>query len=260
MTLTSQVTLDNRPSQKVPEVSVIIPLYRSKEHFENIIDLLRQLFPLLGQGSELILINDGDTELFHVSAYKKFQVIDAPLNVLQLKENFGQMTATLCGMSVAKCPIVLTVDADTCCDAHLLANLAVKAQSSRHLAYLDILTTIHKRPKFRRVLSWINKKAFHVLVKPKDLHRSGSSVRAVELSLVKELIQEESCAELMDVRFLNSARKVSFIPYSKLVNCHTSYSSLSFLRFVFRFAKGLFKRKARFQAARYIYQIQNLTS
>ena len=252
--------MDDRPSKEAPIVSVVIPLYGSRKHFVNLVDLLQQLFPLLGQGSEVLLVNDGDTNLFHVSAYKEFQIIDAPLNVLQLKKNFGQMTATLCGMSVAKCPIVLTMDADTYCDAHLLATLAIKAQPSGHLAYLNILTTIYKRPKFRRLLSWTNKKVFRMLVKSKGLHHTGSSVRAVELSLVKKLIQEESCAELMDVRLLNSAKKVSFLPYSKLVNYNTSYSFLSFLRFVFRFAKGLFKRKARFQAARYIYQIQNLTS
>ncbi|MDA9120738.1 glycosyltransferase [Flavobacteriales bacterium] len=252
--------MDNRPSKEAPIVSVVIPLYGSRKHFTTLLHLLQQLFPLLGQGSELILVNDGDNDLFHVSAYKKFQIIDARLNILQLKKNCGQMTATLCGMSVAKCPVVLTMDADTCCDAHLLANLAVKAQPSGNLAYLDVLPAILKQPMLRRVLSWINKVVFRILVKRKDLHRSGSSVRAVELSLVKELVQEESCAELIDVRFLNSASKVSFIPYSKPVNYSTSYSFLSFLRFIFRFAKGLFKKKARFQAARYIYEIQNLTS
>ena len=245
--------------QEAPTVSVVIPLYESRKHFATLVDLLQQLFPLLGPGSELLLVNDGDPDLLHTSTYHEFQAIGAPLTVLQLKKNFGQMTATLCGMSMAKSPVVLTMDADTCCDAQLLTDLVFKSQNSEYVAYLDVLTTDYKRPIFRRVLSWINKKVFGLLVKNVALRNySGSSVRAVERSLAEKILQQEGCAEMMDVWLLNSARKVFFVPYCETRDYTTSYSFSSFVLYIFRFVKCFFTKKARLKATDYIYQSEKL--
>ena len=260
MTFTSQVNLDERLLQEAPTVSVVIPFYGSRNHFATLINLLQELFPLLGLGSELLLVNDGDPNLNDVSVYNEFLAINRPVTVLNLKKNIGQMSASLCGMSMAKCPIVLSIDADTCCDAQLLLDLAHKAQTSGHVAYLDIRTSDYKRPMFRRALSWINKKIFRLLIKNEVIHQySGSSVRAIERSLVEKLLQEESCAEMMDVWLLNSADKVFFIPYSKTGEYRTSYSSWSLALFVYRFFKCFFKKKNGFKATDYIYQTKKLT-
>ena len=255
MTLTSQVTLDNRP----PAVSVVIPLYRSRKNFENILDLSRQLFPLFDSKSELLLINDGDPDLFDVSIYDEFLIIGCPVQLVTLKQNFGQMTATLCGLSMAKSPTVLTVDADTCCNARLLRDLVLKSQTARHLAYLNVLSTTSKRPLLRDVLSQVNKKVFAYLVKNIDLRNySGSSVRAVERSLVESLLEEGVCAELIDIWLLNAAVKTSFIPYQGTKEYSTSYSAWSLVLFVFRFVKCFVKKRTPFNATDYIYQTEKL--
>lgn len=243
-----------------PIVSVVIPLYQSRSNFERLVEFLQHLFALLGSGSELLLINDGDPDLFHVSSYTQFQSIDVPLTVLQLKNNFGQMTATMCGINAAKCPVVLTIDADPHYEAATLKELVLQAQTPKHLAYIDIVRPTQKRPIFRNALSWTNKKVFEFLVKNVSLQNySGSSIRAIEGSLAKKFLEEGHCAEMMDVWLLNTARKVSFIPYLETTDYNSTYSFNSLFLFILRFIKCFFSKKKSLKATDYIYQIEKFT-
>ncbi|MCF8463366.1 MAG: glycosyltransferase [Flavobacteriales bacterium] len=246
--------------QQAPTVSVIIPLYKSKQLFKNIINLTQELFPLLGSKSELLLINDGDSDLFDLTVFDAFTTISRSVTLLSLRKNFGQMTATLCGMSLAKSPIILTIDADFYCDSNVLKELVIKAQASKHIAYIDLQEPNNNLPIHRKVLSWINRKAFTLLVHNPELHAyTGSSIRAIEQSLVERLIQEHRSSELMDVWLLNNALKVSFIPVSQKGESSSSYSITSLISFTFRFIHGLFKKNSRFKATDYIYQIEKLS-
>ncbi len=248
--------------QKLPEealtASVVIPLYRSKTHFASLATLLEQLFHRLSSESELIFINDGDPDLVHPSVYERFQTLNISLVVLQLKQNHGQMTASLCGMSVARCPIVLTLDADTACGVELLEQLVRRAQATKHLAYMD-KKHVGQRPVSRNLITWINQKVFRLLVGNRIEHHSGSSIRAIELSLVQQLLQKGRCSELMDVWLLNSAHHVSFVPYVENVPYRTSYSYTSLFKFILRSAKCIFNKKVALNPAQYIYRTEKFT-
>jgi undecaprenyl-phosphate 4-deoxy-4-formamido-L-arabinose transferase len=92
-------------------VSVVIPVYRSAENLPVLVDRLEPALRDLGCPFEVILVDDGSPDqswnvICDLAASRDW------LRGIELKRNYGQHNALLCGIREAKNEVVVTMDDD----------------------------------------------------------------------------------------------------------------------------------------------------
>lgn len=98
-------------SNGLASLSVVVPVYRSAESLPLLVDRLEPALRDLGREFEVILVNDGSPD-------KSWGVIEELaharpwLTGIDLKRNYGQHNALLCGIRAAQNDIVVTMDDD----------------------------------------------------------------------------------------------------------------------------------------------------
>lgn len=103
---------DPSPKSPTPRVSIVIPVYRSAASLEELIARLMAVIAALPGGGEIVLIDD-------CSPDQSWQVLTAlkqahpqHLRIARLQRNSGQHNAILCGFSVARGEVIVTMDDD----------------------------------------------------------------------------------------------------------------------------------------------------
>jgi glycosyltransferase involved in cell wall biosynthesis len=92
--------------------SVVIPCYNSSETLEKLsLDIIKT-FEEIDKTFELILVNDGSPKSKSWDIIKSLSQNFKPIKSVNLSRNFGQQSATLCGMSIAKGDYIITMDDD----------------------------------------------------------------------------------------------------------------------------------------------------
>jgi undecaprenyl-phosphate 4-deoxy-4-formamido-L-arabinose transferase len=95
----------------VPEVSIVVPLYRDEAAlpgiFERIGAAMRELPP-----AELILVNDGSPDRTGPVAVELAKSFPHPIIVVNLMRNFGQHPAVFAGFEHSRGDVVVTIDSD----------------------------------------------------------------------------------------------------------------------------------------------------
>lgn len=99
-------------NNKIPQVSVVIPVYNEEE---SLPDLFARLFPALdalSRSYECVFVDDGSHD--HSAALLRAQFDKRPdvIRVVLLQSNFGQHAAILAGFSATRGERVITLDAD----------------------------------------------------------------------------------------------------------------------------------------------------
>ena len=98
-------------SERAPSLSIVIPVYRSAASLESLLRRLEHALLALTSEFEVILINDGSPD-------DSWEVIESLspafpwLKGINLKRNYGQHNALLCGIRQARHELVLTLDDD----------------------------------------------------------------------------------------------------------------------------------------------------
>lgn len=94
------------------DYSVIIPVYNSEDTLEELIERLENVFlELQAKKYEIILIDDYSIDASW-AVMQKLHHEKPSINIIKLAKNFGQQSATLCGMSYASGEIIVTLDDD----------------------------------------------------------------------------------------------------------------------------------------------------
>jgi len=95
----------------VPNLSVVIPVYKSEASLDALASELARVLPTVAEMYEVILVNDGSPD-------NSWQII---LDLAQrypfvrgihLRRNYGQHNALLCGIRAAHYPVIVTMDDD----------------------------------------------------------------------------------------------------------------------------------------------------
>lgn len=92
-------------------ISIVIPVYKSKESLPLLIEQLRNNLRRLGYKYEIIAVDDcspDDTWKTMLSLKKEIN----ELKIVRLLKNSGQHNATLCGFNLSQGDIVITMDDD----------------------------------------------------------------------------------------------------------------------------------------------------
>jgi undecaprenyl-phosphate 4-deoxy-4-formamido-L-arabinose transferase len=163
-----------------PELSVVVPVYRSAECLEALAAAVERALEPLGIEYELVLVNDGSPdhswEVVRKLCRKHPQIVG-----VDLRRNFGQDNAILAGLRLARGHFVAIMDDDLQHDPRDLPALLAKIQEGADVVYADFRVKHHKL--WKKLGSWFNGKiAEWVIDKPRGVYLSPYKLMRKEVA------------------------------------------------------------------------------
>ena len=92
-------------------ISVVVPVYNSEVSLPLLVERLGDVLPQLAERYEVVLINDGSRD----GSQRRIEELAAGrpwVRWVELRRNFGQHNAVLCGLRAARYEITVTIDDD----------------------------------------------------------------------------------------------------------------------------------------------------
>jgi undecaprenyl-phosphate 4-deoxy-4-formamido-L-arabinose transferase len=173
--------LTNGDRPRRPELSIVVPVYRSEDCLRELIAAIGQSLAPAGRDYEVVLVNDGSPD-------RSWEVIaslcrDHPNVVgVDLRRNFGQDNAILTGLRIARGAYVAIMDDDLQHDPrHLPALLAKLDQEEADVVYAHF--AVKHQAFWKNLGSWFNGKvAEWVIEKPRGIYLSPYKVLRKEVA------------------------------------------------------------------------------
>lgn len=211
--------------------SIVIPLYNSKQHITSLIQVITDN-KLLQQNTELIFVIDGCKEEYALEV--KLQ--NYPFwKVVYLKKNYGQNTATLCGLALTNGEKIITMDADM----YAIDNLFnTTIPFSEELIYGEIV--YNKRRFYRRVGTLVHSRMIKRCSGFDIGHHSGSAYRIISASLKNKLLFSIYSPSHIDIRLLQLALSYQFVKLNAGNQQRSSYTFFSLFKEVYRLFLSFF--------------------
>ncbi len=93
------------------DISVVVPVYNSEQSLRPLVERLKPVLDAAAGRYELILVNDGSRDRSW-EVVRELAASHPWITGIDLMRNFGQHSALLCGIRVARFPILVTMDDD----------------------------------------------------------------------------------------------------------------------------------------------------
>ncbi|MBX6315220.1 MAG: glycosyltransferase family 2 protein, partial [Isosphaeraceae bacterium] len=169
------------PPDEPPDLSIVVPVYRSADCLEPLINAVHAALGPLGISYEVILVNDGSPD-------RSWEVIAALCRAhahiigVDLRRNFGQDNAILTGLRLARGRRLAIMDDDLQHDPRdLPALLAQLDAEEADVVYADF--RVKRQKAWKNLGSWFNGKvAEWVLDKPRGVYLSPYKVIRKEVA------------------------------------------------------------------------------
>ena len=189
-------------------LSVVIPVYRSEACLAALLHELTQALDPAGSHYEVILVND-------FSPDHSWQVIESlceqyPCAVgVDLRRNFGQDSAILTGIRLARGQFIAVMDDDLQHHPKDLPELVRMAENGYDVVFADF--NAKQQKMWKRAGSWFNGKiAEWVLYKPKGLYLSPYKV--IRREVAEEISRFQGPSPYVDGLLLQATWRMVSIP------------------------------------------------
>ena len=169
--------------EKIVSYSVVIPCYNSGTSLRELVMRLGAVFRQMGQDYEIILVNDASPNPSTWPLVKSVAEEHDWVKAVNLTRNFGQQSATLCGMGLANGNYVITMDDDLQHQPEDIPLLIAKKNHDIVIAHLKG----RKDPLFNQLTSRI-KGYFDYLILGKPKHIRMSSFRLLSRLTVDNIL------------------------------------------------------------------------
>ena len=165
-------------------LSVVIPVYNEEENLVRLHDELLGVLDSLGDGYEIIYVDDGSIdssgELLRELASK-----EAAIKVVTFRRNFGQTAAIMAGIEYASGDVIATMDADQQNDPADIPKLLDRLDEGYDL--VAGWRTDRKDKRFSRVLTsrvanWLISRISGI-----DLHDYGCTLKVYRCETIKRV-------------------------------------------------------------------------
>jgi glycosyltransferase involved in cell wall biosynthesis len=202
-----------------PDLTVVVPVYRSEACLEALIAAISDALDPTGREYEVVLVNDYSPD----DSWAVIETIcqDNP-NVIgvDLRRNFGQDNALITGLRLARGRYVAIMDDDLQHDPRDLPALLDKIEEGADAVYADFRT---KRQKlWKNVGSWLNGKvAQWVINKPKGIYLSPYKI--IRKEVVEIICKYEGPDPYIDGLLFQVTSRIEQIP----VEHHPRYAGRS---------------------------------
>jgi len=92
-------------------ISVVVPVYNEESVINESIKAIKETMIKIGEGYEIIMVNDGSTDATEAIA-RKLTTEDKNVKLINFSRNFGHQTAITAGMEKSSGDAVVVIDAD----------------------------------------------------------------------------------------------------------------------------------------------------
>lgn len=187
-----------------PLLSIVVPLYRSADSIERLIQELSAL-PVEG-GCELVLVNDGSPDNTAELAEKFMQGSSRAITLVKLSRNFGEYNAVMAGLHHAQGEYIVTMDDDLQNPPSEVLKLLQHARTGGY----DVVYSYYKDKKhdrWRNFGSWLTNRVSDLLLdKPRGLYLS--SFRVMSSFVAKEVCRHDGPYVYVDGLILQVTQKI----------------------------------------------------
>lgn len=167
--------------------SIVVPVYNSEQTLPQLYERLVQVMKGMGASFELVFVEDCGTD----RSWQVLQAIaqeDKRVRVIQLLRNYGQASATMCGLRYSVGRIVITIDDDL---QNPPEEIPILARSLENDPELDVVIGIprEKQHAFWRRLGSEIVNSINSLAVKKDRSLKFSGFRAMRRIVVDRLVE-----------------------------------------------------------------------
>jgi undecaprenyl-phosphate 4-deoxy-4-formamido-L-arabinose transferase len=176
---------ETTPATTGPNVSVVIPVYNSRDCVEKLLESLTSALNANNRSHEIILVNDASPD----GTWQKIQEV-APkypaLRAFNLRRNFGQDNALMAGLARARGQVAVIMDDDLQHDPADMEKLVSKVEQGADVCYAKF---VEKRQQlWKNCGSWFNDKVANIVLnKPKGVYLSP--YKAIASEVVREVLE-----------------------------------------------------------------------
>ncbi len=166
------------------DFSIVIPVYYSQDSLSNLLETLQK--ELSGNNFQIVLVNDGSKD--KSNAILKSYVNSHPdITYINLRKNFGEFNAVMCGLSHVEGEYAIIIDDDFQNPPSEILKLYNEAKTKE----LDVVYSQYEDKKhsaFRNIGSGVlNFMITSLINKPKDLYLS--SFKLISKEIIDEIIK-----------------------------------------------------------------------
>ncbi len=179
----------------IPEVSVVIPVYRGEKTIGMLAERLKHVFEKTATSFELIFVEDcGGDRAWDI--IKTLSAADQRIHGMKLLKNYGQHNALLCGIRKATGDVIVTLDDDLQNPPEEIFGLLAKLREGYDVVYGAPINETHGF--FRNTASQITK-IFLSRAMGADVAARVSAFRVFRSRLKKAFEQNQSPWVSIDV-------------------------------------------------------------
>jgi glycosyltransferase involved in cell wall biosynthesis len=168
------------------DFSVVIPVYNGASSIEKLVETIKS--ELSNYNFEIILVNDGSKDS-SAQCCNKISIEHHNVTFINLRKNFGEFNAVICGLNFVKGKYAVIIDDDFQNPPSEIIKLYNKAKEEDY----DVVYSYYGEKKhhwFRNLgSSVINTLTTYLLKKPKDLYLS--SFKLIKKEVVDEIIKSK---------------------------------------------------------------------
>ena len=216
----------------MPEYSVVVPVYNSKDSLEELFLRTDKVFSELNKDYEIIFVEDGGWDESWEVIKKIRSQNPEKVKGIKLSRNFGQHSAVLCGFAHVQGKYVITIDDDLQLlpeDIKKLINCYQENQSDLVYGYFKK----KNHSAVRNFGSKVIKKSSKIIYKTPG---EGSSFRLIRREIVDSLVQHSQEFVYIDDLLLWYTTSISFVEVEHKERKYntTQYTTFNLFKLAFR--------------------------
>ena len=192
-------------------VSVIVPVYNSEKSLEKLCDRLMKTLSDKFINYEIIFVNDSSKDhswevLIHIE-----KLYSGIVRIVNLMKNYGQHGAIMCGFSLAKGDVMVTIDDDLQQPPEYIPQMIELLDSGYDAVFASY--TYKQHSVFRNLgTAMINKVNEYSFKKPKGI--KVSSYRVITRKTVEDILNSNTSYPYISGMILNVTNNVANYPVS----------------------------------------------
>ena len=236
------------------KISVVVPVYNSRGTLKVLCYRLKETFKLLNLDFEIILVDDcSEDDSF--SKMMKLHIQDPRVKIIQLKRNYGQQNALMCGLHYVTGEYTVIMDDDLQNPPEEIAKLWFKILEGYDVVYGLSVPAIKKIQGYRYWGGVLRDLFFELMInKPSGI--KVCSFRILKGDLVEKIIKDRtSFVYISAITFKHRVKAANIeVEHHKREFGHSNYSMLKlaklYLKILLNYGPG-FSRLARTSRPQY---------
>ena len=206
-------------SPDLPQVSVVVPVYRSEDCLAKLVEALTAAFEKSDRSHEIVLVNDCSPD----RSWDKIVELAAQHSTIRgvsFRKNFGQDSALMAGLRTASGDVVVIMDDDLQHDPEDMEMLLSKVEEGFDVCYAQF---VHKEQALWKNLgSWFNGKVANIVIgKPDEVYLSP--YKAIARSVVDEIVKYDGPYPYVDGLLFRATTNITQVDAQH----HTRYAGES---------------------------------